>query len=220
MVGAVELHCAVLITTRKPSLEVAPTTLAQRTLPANKICNFVAQRGIILSYDHELWSWPQTWPRKVQDEPTCQMSRSKVILDKSCCPDTQTYTQTHGANCFTWTTKVVGNKLFAVYINRGCGTLGLVWSLCNVLSTCSDSATVHAGGKCPNVRRPVHVRGPASSSPRVRQGDWHLVNYYWVCHWWRYGYSNRGTACLSARLRTLCYVFVEFFLRNSYDPNE
>jgi len=67
---------------------------------------------------------------------------------------------------------------------------------------CSDAAAVHACWKCPNIRWSVHIRRSAPSSPRVRQRDWHLVNYHRISHWWRYSYCN--AACHSLYLFFTC----------------
>jgi len=82
--------------TRKSSLEVAPTTLAQRTRQTTKNtsrrnvihktvtsqpASVGEKRSFFKSFDRELWPMTKlrTWPRYAQGEPACQMPWSKVI---------------------------------------------------------------------------------------------------------------------------------------------
>jgi len=78
-----------------------------------------------------------------------------------------------------------------------------------LLWTRSDAAAIHACRKCPNLRRPVHVRRPASSSPRVCQGDRHLINHHRVSHWRRY-----SCYCHAVRLKTQMVFFFSIFMYN------
>jgi len=62
----------------KPSLEIAPTTIATIFLMWSST----------LTHDLDL----RTWPRDCQDEPARQIFRSRFIEFKSCCPGTCTHT--------------------------------------------------------------------------------------------------------------------------------
>jgi len=65
-----------------------------------------------------LWPWTLiydlqflTWPRYCQDEPSCQICRSNVILFKSYCPaHRHVDTQTRRDDCSAGTTKVVSSE--------------------------------------------------------------------------------------------------------------
>jgi len=60
------------------------------------------------------WGWRR-------DEPTCQISRSKVILFKSYCPDTQS----HPTDFSTWTTEMVVKNSSDAHVNTA--RLKLAW---------------------------------------------------------------------------------------------
>ena len=78
---------------RKPTLNVAPITLAQRTQLHHIINCIHSKNGNTLYF-----LWPRTltcdsnlltWPIKGQGNPACQVSRSKITYFKSYCQDSQ-----------------------------------------------------------------------------------------------------------------------------------
>jgi len=125
--------------TRRPSLEVASTTLA----------TFFLLWPWTLIYDLDLWTW-LTW---CQAEAACQNLGqrpfgSKVVVRTH----RQTRRHTHWTDCFTWTTKVVDEYVYSSTV---------------IMSSCDQTQQDHSSRRrhwamARSVASPAWVRRPAA----------------------------------------------------------